>query len=405
MNKKKIFKDISLNMIASFLPILVLQFLVLPQIALQMPSDQYGKLLAIIALINLTSGSIGSSLNNIRLINFKNDHYVRGAMDFPVFVFMGSILSVIIFTITANILNYFDNIMNYLISISTSLLMIVATYLVVEFRLRLNYYKILIASIFLAVGYGVGYYLNYLFEQWLLFLFIGSAMNLAYIYTNVKLPKYRMEFSSYFNYTLRKLIVLIVSGVLLSSASYVDRLMIYPILGGTAVSIYYTASILGKTISLALQPFSSVFLSYLAHVEKIKKKDILKIISIVSVLGTFAFITVSFLGKSVLSILYPQFVVEALRYLKITTITSILIVSSNILNPILLRFYSFKWQLSINGLYLCFYIFLSFLLVANNGIMGFCLAALISALIKFGVMIFIIIRETNNKGNVNNITT
>ena len=56
------------------------------------------------------------------------------------------------------------------------------------------------------------------------------------------------------------------------------------------VTIYYIATLVGKTISMAIAPITSVMLSYLSHMKniKIKKMAIIFVIgAVISVVGYF----------------------------------------------------------------------------------------------------------------------
>lgn len=74
-----------------------------------------------------------------------------------------------------------------------------------------------------------------------------------------------------FKGTLIESTTLFIAGLISRLINYADKLLIYPVLGGEEVAVYYAASIIGKMISMLISPISNVVLSYLAKIEK--KKD------------------------------------------------------------------------------------------------------------------------------------
>jgi len=82
--KKKIFFDVILNMVATFIPMFALQFIILPQVALKISADSYGQLLAITAFMYLSASTFGSVLNNSKLIHYKRYEELNIQGDFNI---------------------------------------------------------------------------------------------------------------------------------------------------------------------------------------------------------------------------------------------------------------------------------------------------------------------------------
>lgn len=59
-----------------------------------------------------------------------------------------------------------------------------------------------------------------------------------------------------------------ISNVLARAINYADKILLYPLLGGTMVSVYYAATVFSKVVSLAITPINSVALSYLSKINK-----------------------------------------------------------------------------------------------------------------------------------------
>ena len=163
----------------------------------------------------------------------------------------------------------------------------------------------------------------------------------------------------------------------------------YPLLGGTAVSIFYTATILGKTVSLAIQPASGVLLSYFAQMKKLNNKYFVLFCGTSFGIGIIGYIIVILISRPVLSFLYPQFVNEALEYIYIATLAIMINIVCGVVNPAVLKFCSSKWQLAINLSYLFIYVGSTVILMNFYGLMGFCIGILIANSIKLLLMLII----------------
>ena len=65
--------------------------------------------------------------------------------------------------------------------------------------------------------------------------------------------------------TFQKTCVLFVTTFIANLIQYLDRLLLLPILGGEAVSVYTVASFFGKSLGVLVTPLASVLLSYYAQ--------------------------------------------------------------------------------------------------------------------------------------------
>lgn len=395
--KKKIIYDVFLSIVSSFIPVIGLQFILLPILASQLNNDLYGKILTIVALMNLSAATLGNILNNSRLIfnsrykaeNIKGDYNI-------LLVFFLCVNLLIVFLG----LQYFDKpfslISFILISLSTFSLLIKG-YAVVEFRIKLDYVKIFYESLFLFGGYFIGFLLFLIFNYWQLIYLCGYTSSLIYVFKNTNILREPLRKTQLFKFTSLQTYSLLFSGLLLSLGTYLDKLLLFPLLGGEIVAIYYAASIIGKTVALVIQPITGVFLSYLAPLDKFSNRNFSKILSISFITGTISYLIVVLISKPILLLIYPQYAIESVNYIPIITLSTIILVICNIINAILLKFIDLKWQIAINSFYLLVYVLMSLLLIRTNGLMGFCTGILIASIFKLIAMI--IIYFVNNRSN------
>lgn len=389
--KKKIIIDVLLSMIASFIPMLLLQLVLLPIIALRISSDSYGQLIAIMAFVNLISASLGNVLNNAKLIHYKTYEETGITGDFNrmlvIFLFIN-----LVFTIPG-VIYYGEslNLSTLVVLIIISTLLLFNSYTSVEFRIKLNYYRILMSAISLFVGYLVGYLLFTVTGNWSLIYLCGFGLNALYILKNTVLLNESYKKSPIYSTTFKEVFLLLGSGLLTAIGVYADKLILYPLLGGNSVTIYYVSTILGKTIALAIGPITSVLLSYLAHMKQFSRNNFKLLLAVSILMGSLGYLFVIFVSKPLLAILYPQYANEAVNYINITTISIVLSIIANVINPILLKFMKAKWQIIINSVFITIYVGLSIILLNSYDLMGFCIGVLIANAIKLFLMIIICI--------------
>ena len=400
--KKKIFIDVILNMLSTFIPMFALQFIILPQVALKINADMYGQLIAIMAFVYLASASFGSVLNNSKLIHYKKYEELKIKGDFNILLLIFIVAN--LFIMTAGLLFYGES-FNILTSISIiiiSTILLYTTYASVEFRIKLNFISILVNSIFLFLGYLIGFGLFILTGYWTLIYIFGFGFNLIHIIKKTNIFSEKLTKTPLFKITAKESLLLLFSGIIVSLGAYLDKLIIFPILGGSAVAIYYAATILGKTIALAIGPITSVFLSYLAHMKKFSSNNFKFLLSLSFIFGFLGYWVVILTSKPLLTLIYPQYVTEAIQYIPITTISIMITIISNIINPILLKFSGAKWQIAINGIFMLIYIPLSIYLLSIYGLMGLCIGILIANVVKLIILIatYSFINRTTKDNNL-----
>ncbi|WP_129408556.1 lipopolysaccharide biosynthesis protein [Marinitoga lauensis] len=399
---RKFFLNSFFNIIATFIPIFVLQFYILPKIALKMDKEYYGQVLALISLINLSVAIFGNVLNNSRLIQSKKYEKLEHKGDFNILLIISIIMDIFFVIIGSIYYGKFLTFYELIIVVIISVLLVLNSYASVEFRIKLNYKKILLNNFLIFIGYMFGYQFFLYTRKWIYIFFFGSFFSFIYILIKTSILKEPFKRTSLFKQTVKETSLLAISGILVSLLTYVDKLIIFPLLGGEELSIYFAASILGKTFSLAANSVVGVLLSYLSNMKSFNNFyfNLLLIISIV--FGSIGYFIIILVNKYFLVFLYPQLYEEALKYLNVTTLYIIIRTIGNIMNSIILKFFSAKWQLFINGIDILSYMFLSIYFLKLYGLWGFCLGLLISSFIRLILIIVIFYYNKYNRFDLKN---
>ena len=386
VRKKKFISDALLNLIACFIPVVVLQMIIYPILSRNMSDVNYGLMITIYSFISLIGGTLGSELNNLRLLKAEiyTDKKISG--DFNLLICYGVVI-VVLLMIGTSCIEGDLKFSNTCFSIIITMAIMLDDYLSVEFRLALNYRSILMNYIVGAVGYLIGLGLFYITSYWECIFLCGEIMRLIYLIFQTSLLREPIKKTELFKETVTDSLFLDIAGAFLRAMTYADKIILYPILGGTAVSIYYTATLFGKIISMGLNPLTSVLLSYLVTIKKLKKNVFrLSLLggSIVCMMGYFICVAIS---RPVLEILFPQWVDEAMRYVPMTTLGVSIYALCIVLTPFVLKCCSIYWQIIINGAGLIVFVSLSYFLSKVYGLMGFCIGVTCSYMVRLILLI------------------
>lgn len=389
MYRKKILFDSILSIIANAIPIAILQLMVLPLVSIHVGSTNYGLIITLFSLVALFSHPFGNALNNIRLLQNKEYEEKEFEGDFNRLALISIIINSILVTVGTIYYEGNFSFFSIVLIIIMSGLNLIREYTVVAFRIILNYKSILINNLLMAIGYILGFLIFYLVGCWELIYITGYLLSLFYIARNSSVLKESFNITPLFRNTTYKSIILLSTVLMRTALTYADKLLIYPLLGPDAVSIYYSATVLGKIITMGISPISSVMLSYLARIESIKIKHFFYIISysaIACIIGYFFCITIS---KPLLEYLYPSWSTESIKLINVTTATIVLGVMSSVIHPLILRYNNVNWQVLIGGVNVATYIVFSLMFMNLYGLYGFCIGLLISNIIALFLMVAI----------------
>lgn len=388
MKKKQITFDTILNMLAFGTPIVILQIIILPIVGNQLGGIEYGNAITLISFSTLFSVPFGSVLNNIRLLNDTNYKEFGYEGDFNILLLINILFNVVIMILGG--IYYANSLVSTLLIVIYSSLNIVREYLLVSFRLNLNYKLILENNFVLGIGYLLGLVLFFITNYWQYIYLMGNLLSLIFIMKHSSLWKEKLKSTPLFKETTINTLILLCSMLLNTAIGYADKLLLYPLIGPTAVTIYYSATILGKIVSMLISPLSNVVLSYAVKVNHMSKKKFIYMLTALILIGFIGYIIVMLGSYPVMKLLYPQWYEDSLKLIPITNLTAIIIAITSVINPIILRFKNVNWQLIVNAITLIIYLIGILVFYNQWGIIGFCLGVLFANFIKliFTIVIF-----------------
>ena len=400
ISKKKIVFDLVLNMIATAVPIAILQLVIYPLISQDVTVEGYGMMVTVISLLTVISNTLGNTLNNIRLLNDGKYKKKRIVGDFNQLLLRESIISLIIVGSFSIVLFRQISLIEFLLIEVIGMLMVFHSYFIVDFRLKLDYNAIVWNNVQLALGYFVGYLTFFLTGIWELVYLFGYGFSLIYIFRKTKLWREPLLKTIYWHEILKDTFLLLISGVLGSLLNYSDKIIIYPMIGAEAVTIYYIATLLGKLVSMVIGPINSVMLSYIVKLKQISNKILTLILCSAVMIAVVGYIICLTFGDVVLKYIYPQHFSEVVKYMPITSATAMIMMLISVLYPFVLKFCKMKWQVIIDATSLICYVCLGVAFYQFYGLYGFCIGVLAAFLIKFFIMFIIFIKQKTVTSNV-----
>ena len=394
--KRHYIEDIVLNIFATAIPLLSLQFFLLPKVNSVVGEEEYGLIVTIISVFTFITSTSAGTLNNVRLLMNMTYEEKRVSGDYNIiqlfFSILNAILVIVITIFYSPSLSAFDLILLGVVTI----LICADGYYSVGFRLQLDYKKILLQKIFLAVGYIIGFFVFMKTKNWIYIYIIGYLLDVAYVLWKTNLLFEPWIITYLFKETAKKETILIVSSLIGGISSYVDKLIIYPIYGGIITSTYYVASLMGKGISMLTFPISGVLLSYFSNRKQFGNNSI-KFMTICGwIAGGIGYILCLLVSKPLLSILYPSIVGEAMKYVPVLLVGSVIGVQNTFLSPVVLKFCDTKWQMLISLLNVVGYLGFALLFMKLWGLMGFCIASVATTAMKYFLFIYIYRRDNGS---------
>jgi len=382
---KKFLVDFLYSSVAYALPVLVLQFAVQPMIAAGTTSEENGLFVTLYSVVKLIVTVLLLPLSNLRLLKKRDcaaDERLNKKFNG---LFAVATLLAISAGIVVNILyRSFSFTAEDIVLFSLVVLLIsVHDYFAIEFRLVLNYKKIVVCNLLIVIGYVLGIPLFRLTGRWEYIFICGYALGTVYVLLFSRLWRGGISIHSD-KKMVGEYAELSASMALNSSTVYCDKMIIYPVLGGYAVSVYNASAIVSKAISLISSPVRNVLLSYIVNSNDmtVSRRKIKKLL--LPLVGGFTAVFLVFwvFGMGMCHLLYPQYAAAAMPYIPLITLAIMAETGAGILNILLLRFSKPIVQTKVSAVKLVTYLVCVLLLavVLPFKLYGFCAAILLAAI-------------------------
>ncbi|MGD6900486.1 lipopolysaccharide biosynthesis protein [Bacillus infantis] len=382
---KKVLFEFIINILSFSILIIVQQLLALPIISRFYHVDIFGQIILAFGISNIITSMFGFSIGNARLLDQKSYNYTYlRLLNFSNFLAMiiGFIVYILIFP--------GDYVGGGFYSVVCALGNI-RYFLISEYRLRNDHNWILNQNIVYFLGIIIGIILfNFYLKNWLIiFLFAEIASVITSYYFLFAKEGFLKLFVDKSRLSLTNSYQLMINNGVSYSLSQYDRFVIYPILGASNVSLYYSTSISARIGSLIMNPMSNFFLGKLANKNsEIRKKTVYMVIlsSIVVVLSYFL-LTIG-ITPILIKILYPSFLTKVKHLILPICLGTALMGGINLLKPVVMKYKGVKYYNKLFIMYGFVLVFLSVILSIKYGLLGIAIANVISNALLYFYLLF-----------------
>lgn len=387
MTKLSFLKDSIKTVIGSLIIAFGLQLIAYPFIVNKVGNTHFGEILNIYTILTLASVVLGNTLNNIRLINmarydprriYRNFRYLLGISILVESVLLAAVL----------VIFYNENLISILLLVVINMLMCLRIYLNVFYRMLLHYNKILFVAVFQFLGLLVGLLFYQYINYWELIFLASEIVAMGYIIFSLRHHFITREITNARGTSpTNDYLMLLGTNFLNNISIYLDRLILLPLIGGSAVTLAFLATFIGKMLATFLYPVNNVILSYIS-VNNVQNKT--KQYFRTLILGTLFSIIV-------LVICYPLtiFIVEKIYqqnsaiikpYILIGNMGMLFSVIGNIVQSLNVKFISISIQTIFQVVFVFVYVISELILTYFFGLTGFFIGVLLLNFIK---MIFL----------------
>ena len=358
-----------------------MQFVLLPLIAANMPAEEYGFMLTLIAAVDFFAVTFGGTLCNIRLK--KKEKYSNQVFgDFNILAIIYSILACGLSLFICRAFGEKSVFSLFLIGIY-SLVLFFSTYSTVFFRLKKKFQLELLLSVIMIVGFLIGFLLLKKTGFWQFIYIFGYLLGFGFcgiVYG--KIYKEPIKPTVLFHETHKEYLELNASSVLKELVTYADKLILFQFMGGITVAVYNAAAIVGKCVSLITNPINGLLLSHLSNNSK-QNNHLLRIGWGLSIIVAFVFYFIFLvISKPLINLLYPQYCNDAMKIIPYTLIAAMINAIVAMINPFILKALSPKKQVHMNLCSLIAYVVSAFVFFKLWSLLGFCFAVILAGLVK-----------------------
>lgn len=324
----------------------------------------------------------GSSLNYSRVVNNSKNKDSNCDYNILLVIYIPIIFLIGIYIIKRY---YTYNIINVVLYSILIFFTIARYYADVEYRINLNYKGYFIYYLLITIGYIIGVLFYNFINSWFIVIIIGELLGITFVKINGKIfNRPYFQKSKYFYENTKYNLTLIVANFIEAIVGNIDKIIILSFIGAKEVTIFYTATLLGKTASLITSPLNTVIISYIVKLKNnMTKKIFIKILFILIFVVVILSIFTTVCSHILIKYLYRDVYEEASKFFIIGNLGQILNFIAITITVIFLKFVDKKYQIYVNLIHLIVFLGLIIPLSIKFGISGMIYGLLVANLIKF----------------------
>ncbi len=378
---KSLSKDFLYSMLGIVVMNAVLQLLVYPFLTRELGTEIFGNVLSLISLIAIMGGTFGTSANYSRMLLRVKNKDANG--DYNRLFLYVAVITVVVSAMGLWWLHITDICM-YIGYYVLMFVTIIRNYADVDFRLEVNYKGYCIYYVLLSLGYLLGVMCFPVSGSWIITLLFGEILAVLFVCARRKIfSGALLKKSVNYKEAMQSVLPLAVTQLIAMAVLHSDRIILQQFCNGTAVTIFYVATLLGKIISLVSTPLNSVIIGHLSQYKGGIDKKIFRRLCLYSVpLAILINIICTLVAVVFVKIIYPELYGAVSPYLWLANLGQVFFFVSGVLTVVLMRFASEKYQLIINVVYFVIYLCLAIPFTIRWNVWGIAWATVIGNLLR-----------------------
>ncbi len=388
------------NGLAFGLYVITQQLLIMPFLARSIGEDSFGQVILFLAVFNILCNVLGEELGNALIVKARTYSSYRGSGDFAALLAISLTIATVVVALVAIIFRLSP--LFILVGGATILIGVVRFYLIAHWKLSLQFRLILVTNLIYALGATTGLVATRFGGMTLLPFFLGETAALLFVvskrFMEPGLPgKADRRLTREFGATASLYWQLAVAALVINVVGYMDRLLILPILGSSAMAIYYAASSIAKSAIAIINPVAGVVLAKLAHLETARGNAVVEaLVKRLPIL--FSVLLIASAGASLggVALLYPQYQSSAASIILPVGLMTALSATSAIMKPFIIRFYSRILYLASNLLFGGTLVLGYITLAEQFGLIGFAYAGVLARVVQL-IAYLVLLRTGANR--------
>ncbi len=375
---KKVITEFITNVISFSLLIVVQQIIALPVISRFYEVDLFGQIVLTFGISNIITSMLGFSIGNARLLDQKFYNYVYIKL-FIISNILALIIGFFVYTLIFTN-NYIEAILYAFVCMLGS----IRYFFISEYRIKDEHKGIFKQNLYYFLGILLGMGVFSFSHIWLIIFLTAEVLSVIATYVSLRKDGFFESFKdkSYLKYT-NTIQTMINNGLSYSLTQY-DRFVIYPILGATNVSLYYSTSISARIGSLIMNPLSNFILGKLANKKENLKDRMVNMVILCSLIITFIYFSLTVFTTPILvNILYPSFLSKIEDLIIPICLGTAFMGGVSVLKPIIMKYQGVEYYNKVFLVYGVILITLSIFSSINSGLIGVAIAQVISSFILY----------------------
>ena len=389
---KKLFSSVTGDLIYSIAGLCLmngaLQLLVNPLINSWIGEEKFGMYQSILAVVAIMGNTFGVAANYSRMVRHREKKDENS--DYNIFLIAVAVLCIPV-SVIALIVYHELTLPAILLLIPLMIFTVLRYYGDVWYRINLNYKVFFLYYLVITVGYCAGLLFCKATMRWEPAILLGEAAAFAFVFFTGKI--YRgssLKKSENFSGSIKSISLLSGNNLISALAQNTDRIILQISAGGTAVTTFYVATLLGKIVSLFTTPLNGVLIGYLTKYDgKITKKMFLIFVAALLTIGLIA-VAGCYIGSVIFVKIFYADVFEAAKpYFLLANAGQVFYFLSNCLSTAILRIANEKYQVYLNLIYAVLFAATVIPMTLSTGLQGLTYSLLIANAGKFIIATFI----------------